>query len=349
MPQQVRRRRQVTVHYDENNVVSERLSRGMVYREIYLYLTGQVDVSAAENIKASVQQGDEWGVVKRIELVANNTDVLRSFSGNQLWWLNRFFYGVSPHITPILGDGATADPAFCSMLVLPLWMPRSIRPMDTALDARELSDLKIQITWGNALDVVDPITGPAWIAEPTLEVHSLECFNVKGPFSQQRVYNITRQVVAADPQFQVTLPVGPMYRGFIINTTHDDGSGNPIDTPLCLDNFKIVSGTTVYADVPDFVLQQIDGWERTSIARPYDSGLGVANAGAYDTLRRGDTYNSVNGWYLYDHVTDGYLSESIDTLGFSEFELELNVAIAALTAPIQIHIMPIQVIPVRGR
>jgi len=349
MPQQVRRRRQVNVHYDRNNQVPERLSRGMVYRELYLYLTGQVDCPAAENLQASIMQGDEWGVVKRIEIIANNTDYIRSFTGNQLWWLNHFLYGVQPRITPLLGDAVEDDPGWCSTLVLPFWMPRSIRPMDTALDARELSDLKIQITWGDELDVIDPIIAPAWITEPALEVHSLESFNVKGPFSQQRVYSITRTVTAATPEFQVILPVGPMYRGFLINTTHDDGSGNPIDTGLCLNNFKIKSGTTIFADVPGYILQQVDGWVRASINRPYDAGLAVANAGLYDDLRRGEEYNAVEGWYFYDHVTDGYLSECIDTLGFSEFELELDVAIAGLTAPINLHVIPLQVIPVRGQ
>ena len=347
MPQAVRRRKQVTVNYQANNKVSERLSRGMVYREIYLYLYGAPTVAGGANTKAATLQGDDWAVVKRIELIANNTDVIRSLSGNQLWWLNHFLYGVQPHVTPILGDGATANPPFCSALLLWLWSPRSVRPMDTALDARELSDLKIEITWGDFADINAAAT--AWTTEPYIEVHSAESFNVKGPFSQARVYSISQVVAAANPEFQVILPVGPMYRGFLINTTHDDGAGNPIDTGACLDNFKIKSGTTIFADVPDYILQQIDGWVRASINRPYDSGLGVANAGAYDTLRRGDTYNSVNGWYWYDHVMDGYLTEAIDTLGFSEFELELNVAVAGLTAPVNLHVLPVQIVPVRGK
>lgn len=333
MAQEVRRRKQVTVNFEANSKVAESLSRGMVYREIYLRLQGTPTITDVNNTQAKALQGDEWAVITRIDLIANNTDVLKSLSGNQLWWLNYFLYKEPPQIDVNIGDGA-ANPAIDSTLILPLWMPGTIRPIDTALDARELSDLKIEITWGD----YDSINGDAsaWTTEPTLEVHSLESFNVAGPFSQWRTYVIEKEITANNTQFQVQLPVGPMYRGFLINTT--DASKDDGDV---LVNFKLKSGTTIFADIPEEILDAIDGWERASIRNPYDAGGGV-----YDALRRGTTYNNRNGWYWYDHVTDGYLSECIDTLGFSEFELELSVLVGGGTT--KIFILPQQVIPVRG-
>ena len=354
MAQQIRRRFQKTINYDENNSVAEPLGRGMVYRELYLKLSGQIDEPLATNASLAVGMGDEWGVVKRIEVIANNTDVIRSFTGNELWWLNYFMFGVPPHITVTLGDVTTDDPGFISCLVLPFWTMRSLRPMDTALDARELSDLKVRITWGDVEDIIQTVTPSAWITEPSIEVHSLECFNVKGPFSQGRQYKIQKDIPATNPQFQVMLPVGPMYRGFLMNFTGLSAAvgqvDQQIDDPNVLNNFKIKSGTTVYADIPAVLLTQIDGNMRNSIIRPYDGGLAVVNAGLYDQLRRGDTANNVDAWYFYDHVTDGYMSEAIDTLGFSEFELELDVTLSALHAPFttQLNLIPLQIIPVRG-
>lgn len=373
MSQQVRRRHQKNILYEENSKTSELLGRGMVYREIYLKLRGQIDVPNTENLITSMTHGNEWGVVKRIELIANNTDVLRSISGNSLWWLNYFMYGNIPHITPTLGDydatggDQTPDPAFSSWLILPLWMPRSMRPMDTALDARELSDLKIEVTWGDPLDVVDPITAAGWITEPVLEVHSLESFNVQGPFSQWRIYNIQKEITANNTQFQMILPVGPMYRGFIINTTglYTAGAGvnKQVDDPNILLNLKIKSGSTIFADVPSSCLRQIDSGVRAVIPQPYASSAeykvdavptspidSFPAGGQYDYLRRGPIFNNVNAWYFYDHVTDGFLTESIDTLGFSEFELELDVLLSTIATPFttQINVMPLQIIPVRG-
>jgi hypothetical protein len=176
----------------------------------------------------------------------------------------------------------------------------------------------------------------AWTTEPQLDVYSLEAFNVKGPFSQCRIYTIEKSITATSAQFQVQLPVGPMYRGFMINT-QDDG----VDVGTILNNFKVISGTTVYADLDDATLWQTEKL-RNQVVNTWDTG-----GEAYDCPKRGTTYNAEEGWYFYDHVTDGYLSESIDTLGFSEFELELDVT--KLTGTNKIFIYPLQIIPVRGR
>ena len=90
MGQQVRRRKQGNVQFQANNKESISLSRGMIYREIYLKLRGAPTLTGANNTQAKTLVGDEWGVVKRIDLIANNTDVLRSMTGNQLWWINYF-------------------------------------------------------------------------------------------------------------------------------------------------------------------------------------------------------------------------------------------------------------------
>lgn len=338
MGQQVRRRPQGNIQYQANSKVSMSLSRGMIYRDLYFYLYGNVTpVNAAGNTQALTLQGDEWAVIKRIDLIANNTDVLRSLSGNQLWWLNYFLYGVPPNVTPVLGDAAAVAVPFCSYLVMPLWMPRSLRPMDTALDARELSDLKLEVTWGDYTDIQAAAT--AFAVDPVLEVHSLESFGAKGPFSQWRTYAIEKTIAATAAQFQVQLPVGPMYRGFLMNFT-DAGA----DDAAILNNLKIISGTTVFADVPAELLNVCDRLKQ-SCSRFWNDN--AAALGAYDGLRRGTTFNSLTGWYFYDHVTDGYLSESIDTLGFSEFELELDVTIGAGVT--KAFIMPLQIIPVRGK
>jgi hypothetical protein len=334
MGQQVRRRKQASIPFQINSMVSRPLARGMIYREIYLKLIGAPTLAGANNTQATTLIGDEWGVVKRIDLVANNTDVIRSFSGNQLWWINYFLYGVPAQVTPAVGDGATANVPFVSSLIIPCWMPRSLRPMDTALDARELSDLKIDITWGTFTDI--NASASAWTVEPYIEVHSLESFLASGPFSQWRVYAMEKEITATNAQFQVILPVGPMYRGFILNTT-DAGK----DVGTILNNFKVVSGTTVYANIPEALLHEIDP-RRASIIRTWDDGGGV-----YDPMRRGSTYNSIAGWYFYDHVTDGYLTEAIDTIGFSEFQLELDVTVGAGTT--KLFVLPLQIIPIRGR
>ena len=75
-------------------------------------------------------------------------------------------------------------------------------------------------------------------------------------------------------------------------------------------------------------------------------GMRSYSGTAYDDLRQGDN-NSFGGWYFYDHVTDGRLTEAIDTLGFSEFTLELNITQSGTTTTL--NILPWTIIPVRGK
>lgn len=335
MSQQVRLRKQKTIAFSANNKVPESLSRGMVYRELYLRLQGAPTLTNTNNTQAKTLQGDEWACISRLDLVCNTTDVIRSFSANALWWLNYYFYGNTPFITSDLGDGATANVPFDSTLILPLWMPQSTRPIDTALDARNLSDLKLEVTWGTYTSI--NADASAWTTEPSLEVYSLESFNVQGPFNQCRINCIEKTITATSSQFQISLPVGPMYRGFLLNFT-DAGA----DDGTILNNLKIKSGTTVFADVTESVLAQVSR-QRHGAPLVHNTGANVN----YLETRRGTTYNSHAGWYLYDHVTDGYLSECIDTLGFSEFELELDVTVGSGTT--KVFVYPIMVIPVRGK
>lgn len=332
MGQDVRRRRQKVISFAADQEVYESLGRGMVYRELYLLLKGQPTLTAANNTAAKTGRGDEWSVVKKIEIIANNADVIWSVTGTELWWLNYFMFGQFPQVTPTLGDTSTANPSFASCLILPFWMHRSIRPMDSALDARLLSELEIKVTWGNYDDVSSDAS--AWTTEPTLTVFSLECSKVSGPFGTKRIKRIEKTITADQTDFQVQLPVGPMYRGFIINTT-DAG----VDDGDVLNNFKLVSGSTVFVDTLEEVLDGIDGFLGRSLIRTFDKA-----GNAYDEPKKSSSA-SIKGWYHYDHVTDGFMSEAIDTLGFSEITLELDVSVGSGTT--KLVVIPLEYIPVR--
>jgi len=353
MGEDVRRRFQKVINFQSNGQQTEDLGRGLVYRDLILRLKCQPTLTAANNLTDDVERGDGWGVVKLIEILANNNQVIRSFSGNQLWWMNYFMFGTVPPITPGLGDddgsgGGTANPAIDVLLILPFWMFRCVRPMDTALDSRVLSDLKIRITWGTYTDIHGDAS--AWTSEPTLEVHSLESAKVKGPFSLQSIYGISRTITADDDKFQIFLAVNDVYRGFLINTT-DAG----VDQGDILNNLKIKSGTTVFYDAPGPVIQQYDGWMHPGIPHPIGNLLNTAGSGPvmvtnslniYNKLQRSDSSDQA-GWYFIDLVTDGYLSDAIDTYGFSEFYLECDVSVGSGTT--KIDVLPIAITPVREK
>src|SRR4051812_7444674 len=94
------------VWQSNNQKVSVEISRGMAIREIHLRLKGQPTLTGANNTVANTLLGDEWGVVKKIEVFTNGSNPLVSLTGQQLKNLNRFWYDTLPPFTPTLGDGA---------------------------------------------------------------------------------------------------------------------------------------------------------------------------------------------------------------------------------------------------
>lgn len=328
MPQQVRMRKQAaSLDFSANNRVSEPLARGFLYRELYLRLTGQLTVSIANNTAAKTLRGDEWALIRKVELIANGTDVIKSIDGNALWWLNFFKYGAAPKTTALLADGATANPAFDSVLILPIWMPRSVKPLDTALDSSKLSSLEIVITFGDHTSINASATG--FTTTPRVDVSSLESFNPGGNLttSSWRNFTIEKEITASNSRFQVQLPVGKMFRSFMINTT-DAG----VDQGDIMTNLKLISGTTVFADLScgDDVLHQVSR----------------LRTGTLQSVSRRGTPNDNAGWYHLDLVTDGFLTEAIDTLGFSEFLLEADVTVGGGSTKMVIY--PDEIVPVRG-
>jgi hypothetical protein len=323
MAQQVRKRFQKTVKYQANNKETEDLSRGMIYREIGLRLRGQLTCTSANNSAAKTLKGAELAVIKRLDIIANNTDVIRSVKGPDLFWMNYHMLGGTPEFSDQLGNGSTSNPSFDTYLKIPIWMPRAMRPIDTALDARRLSDLKVEVTWGTHQSINNDASG--FTTLPTLEIDSLESFGISGPFSQWRYYPIEKAITQSNAQFQIDIPVNYMYRGFMLNFTEGG-----VDTGAVLNNFKWKSGTTVFADVSGKRLQ-----------KEYQARNGL---NSQINFLRGNA-NKLEGYYMYDHVTDGFLSEAVDALGFSELQLELDVTAGENT---KVTVYPMQIIPVRG-
>lgn len=325
MPQAVRRRTQSMLTQAAGALTPYLLGRGMVYREIVLRLQGQLTATTGNNTAGNTKLGDMWALLPTLQLVANGSQSLRLLSGEQLWWLNWFFYGAQPPDTSALGDG-TANPAFDSTLIMPLWYPDTIRPLDCGLDSSLLTELRLDATWGNYTDVNAAATG--FTSTPTLTISSVESFGaIFNNAKKQFVYStpiLTRNIqqpTGSNSQFRIQLPVGNMYRGIAIQTLNSGGTEAAL-----LNNVKIYSGTTVFYDLPGSMIQKYNRLKRNN------------NPAAMTS-----TASSVNGWYFVDLLSDGYLTEAINTLGFSELILELNVNAAGT-----VNYIPMQVIVPRG-
>lgn len=323
MAQEVRVRKHRTVNYSANTKVTEKLSRGTLLRELYLRLNGTLTVTTANNTAANTEAGDAWASVQRVEVIGNGTDVLFSCTGYELKGINHILYGVGSQYD---FANSTDNPTIESTLVVPFWMPRAVRPLDTALDTGKLSDLEIAITWGSHTS----INANSTALNARIDVYGLESFGVTGDFATKRQFRIDTNPTATNTDYEIALPVGPMYRGILVRVRKSNEVDNSDHSQVS--NLKVVSGSTVFFDMPTKLISQM---QHQRLAIPYNTFL----ARSVDV--------SEHAWYWLDFATDGRLTECIDTLGFSEFKLVANVA--SVTGGTFITAIPLQVYPIRKK
>ena len=312
------------VPFVANNKSTQELDRGMVLRELYLRLTGQLTLPAADNVVADMFPGDEWAVVNDITLRTNGRDVMKRISGRALRWLQYYLYGTFP-IKSIsqLGNNADANPQFDSTLILPLWMPKSVSPMNFALDTRTLSRLDLEISWNNYVNINSAAT--AFTTNPQIQVYNNEVTNIQGNFSRWNLFPINAVIAAATQKYQIKLPVGYMYRSFLI---HDESA--------IISSMYIRSGATEWANIPVQLINTVLGNDRRA-----SSSIMVTLAN--NSWLCGAAGDDLEHFIYFDQVSDGHNSESFDTMGLSEFYLEFDT-----TGPGTVVVYPNQLVVARG-
>lgn len=356
MAQSTRTRRQGSLNIAAfSQKIIQPLGKGMLLRELILRLSGSFTQIAGNNVAATLNRGDEWGLLERIDVVVNGSDVIRTFSGPFLRMLNRFWYGQTARYSPFLGAGG-ADPQFDSVLIIPFWMPLSVKPIDTALDTSKLSDFRLEVTIAAAATVNTAV--PTAVAA-TLDIYSYESFGLDGDFTDMRIYPIQQVLQGANANQQVQLPVGPLYRGFIINyaasslvtgadiPAYQVGTNAQLLTATGITNVQLISGTTIFRDMNSRVLMD---WQRQRLNFGREMTPNAAQTGVLNTIQpifQDITRSALadeEAWMFMDLCQDGYLGEGIDSIGFSELYLNLNIAAAGT-----LTVFPMALYPVRNR
>lgn len=309
--------------YSTGNIVSGELARGGLIREVYLNLTQQPTVTGAANTAAAVRRGGPWGVIKRLEIVLNGSEVVFSIPGAALPFLAAHWLGKFPDLEATLGDATTANPTFNNTIVIPFLQPFAAKPFDTVLDVRRARQIEVKVTWGSHLDVTTGAT--AYTTNPVLEVSSLRSIPLPEDVPDSAVFTEWRRLLqevsvpATTTQQRIDLSTGYVYRGALIETLDAGAQSSAI-----LNRIKVKSGATAFQDVRARPLREL-ARQRFAI-QPF---------GIPAVYSRGQ--NNIDAWYLWDQVTDGRLSEAVDTLAFSEFYIEADVTVGGGATLMEIY------------
>ena len=303
-----------TITYVANQTRTLPLPRNYAYRKLYLKLAA--DVTLAAGSAGTPKDSCPLQLVSSIEIRANGRDVIKRLDMETAHRLNQFRYGVRPYIDSLpTGYGAAADVVVGGHAIIDFEMWRAVRPIDTLLDSAGLATLEMIVTFGAGTDILnDAYDGTVVVNEATLYVSALEAVGVPAgtKFMLNKEYQIRSQVNAASTNHQVQIPVGNMFRSFILKT-HSDG--NQVNT--ILNNIQIKAGTEVFKNRRAFLVQCDN---RVECGMEIPEVVGSAAAVDHYYLE-----HILDGYYLLEFVKDGRLTEALDTSRLSSLELLLDV------------------------
>lgn len=325
-PATVITRRQTPVIYAANAKQIVPLTKQLAWRCMYLRLTCQPTLTAANNTGANTQIGDEWGVISKIELIANGTTVLFSCAGSDLKNLSKILNGDFPRVQTNLADGVTANPSLDSTLKIPFINPRSRRPFDTLLFTGEMSDLRLEVTWADYTKINSAAT--AWTTQPVLEVFTREQTlptdangNPILPAFYRRMLKLPFQISGANAAARYQLNTGPIYRGIVLNELN----GTPAESHTVCTNVKVYSGATTFIDVTAAALYEFGNSEAQIMPTEY----GLSAGGFFQSTGQASASADPRSWRWLDFCEDGYMSEAIDTDSIGDTFIEFNVNAAS--------------------
>lgn len=323
-----RSRRVGKVTYSASTAKSLDLPRKNLYRDLILWLKGSLVIATAgAPVLYTGGIGSGLKVISRVEVIANGRDTIKSLSLSALAMKNQFLYGARPQITET-GLTAATHP-FGGAVHLPFAMPRSVREIDTLLNSGKLATLELRVTYGNFTDMfsTNPTTITAGSSVADLEVYLNEAIRMDGKdeaYSAYKELYIEKTVTAASTEFQILLPVGNRYRGFMIECESD---GEMVDT--ILKKVTIKSGTDIY--------KAIDAYEGTTY-KPAGGALRADNIKCF-----GLSDETLTGYYYVDFCPEGRLVDALDASRLSSLEMILDVAAPGTTDKVRVY--PCEIVP----
>jgi hypothetical protein len=319
-----------------NDITTIDITPGMMLRQLHLCLNATPTLTAGNNTAAKTILGDTWGLVKRIDLILDGDQTIRSLTGRELQVLNWLLVGM-PRIQALLGDSGAANPVLSSTLRLPLWSLGTIRPIDTILPTARRQAISLKITTGTFTDING--SASAWTTAPTLDcVGDWSYYPANADLTLvPPIYpsSINRKTFdcagSGDNTFRLQVGSGARYRGILMGVHAVDRLS---DSALAL-RTTIKSGPTTYYDS----LYNVDKDDIHLSSRgglPTGDGAGTGTAvtailgGSFNPFK--SSLSNLTAWQWIDFCKDGRLSESLNATALSELLLTVNTSAAcALT------------------
>ena len=325
-------------NFAANSPVSFTLPVTSVYKEINLLLEYAASTGAGGALSGYFDRAP-WTLIKRIELIADGRDVIKSYDGGTLLDINQWDFGqYAPTQLAALGAAATngtPTKPLSHLLTISLesvgMMPEFDSttgkviggPNMTLLDARKLSSLELRLTFG---------AGQADISSTVTAISALDTFRITPigheilDISRENAFAVNQEVMssqafptntATDKGFRQN--VGNAYRRAFVSTT-DSNARAAVDRLLKL---VIEENGTFNRRIWDAgALKQ-----HNSLHRNLAVGLGNGQAPTATPVistTQGDNGGNRLGFYCMDVAEDGKVSSLLDTRGYSDLQYKID-------------------------
>lgn len=290
----MRQRKLDRIEYTANSIQTLDIPREHWDKKILLQLVGQCETESATPTKSPY---NPFEIIKRIEIIANGSQTIKSYSGKMLYLQNVFEHGCIPSRIQSPSLASQEDKAFGGALML--YLDKDKDYIETLLPTHVLSSLQLKITWGTEIDIQTDVTDGLTIDNLYIYPLVTEELNKGQSTSKIGVLKETELVknLEASGWVEVDMPVGNVYNQIALLTRNNSLPSNTI-----ISDYEIIK-----------------------------DGLEVIRSLRFDQSRSEDlidyaleSTNQPTGYTVVDFDLGG--SAPINTKGWSSLKLRLNVS-----------------------
>lgn len=307
-----------TLDFGSNQRRTIELERNESLIGLCLNLRGQLTLTAGNNTRALTERGDEWGVVRRLEVIANNHTRLFSVPGWMLPWIEAYDLGNGPNLSLNIGD-AGATPTFDSSVFCYFSPPRM--NLQTPLDTKALDSFRVEVDWGSYLNV--NATSTAFEAEPIMDIYGLvqACDCPPPPDGAYRqVLATSKEVSQTMERYRIEFPQGPRYAGWGLFPQADGFNSGDIITRV---DWRAIACSYLEGRYPGIgqiaAKEWAQGFIAQSFSQPYTDAITT-----FQYALRMNLSEPTHGVIIYDQARGDFWG-GLDAAELSQLRLELEV------------------------
>lgn len=313
------RRRIDDVPFVANSTQAIPIPQDFLLKRMILDLYGEVvvDVEALDGI----DQFAPAELIDRIQVIASGRETIKSYTGWQLYLLNRNRGGVLPaRVQPGL-TVATHD--FRLTLFIDFCLPNSVRPVDTLLNTRPFSSLQLKIDWGD----VNSIVNAGASSTQVLQNVRLHVFVEETTAPDQDRFTIFKESViekvipATNPALPIDLPIGNVINDIMINQWTDGAK-----TEASILNYDLVESGSIYH------LQRIE-WLMDKYRTRFDQ---MSEHDIHPQVATADVYEPY-GVYI-DFKEDGLISSALNVSNVRDLKLILDAVLQGTADVVYVNV-----------